>query len=86
MKSSPEDELREVGKKAAQALAHGMAQLNSFIGPEGGTYSIRLVSAPEARENNWVFVVDVVFPDQEKRIEFSIVQTGWGGFIPSGTT
>ena len=82
MTTSPEEDLRAVGEAAAKALAHGVAQLNSFIGPEGGTFSVRSVTAPEARENNWVFTVDVVFPDQVRRIEFSIVQTGWGGFIP----
>jgi hypothetical protein len=82
MEPSPENQLLHLGEEAAKAFAEGIGRLSSFAGPEGGTYSVRLVSAPELSGSNWLFVVDVVFPDKSKSIEFSVVQTGWGGFAP----
>jgi hypothetical protein len=87
MEPASENQLLHLGEEAAKALAEGMGRLGSFTGPDGATYSLRLVCAPELRGDNWFFVVDVVFPDNTKRIEFSVVQTGWGGFdagVPYG--
>lgn len=77
-----EEDLADVGKTAASAFAHAIRGLPSFLGPDGGTYSLKLVSKPELAGSNWMLIVDVGLPSGEKRIEFSIVQTGWGGFVP----
>jgi hypothetical protein len=79
---TPEHDLIAVGKTAATALAHAIHSLPSFVGPDGGTYSLAIVSEPEISGSNWMLIVDVGLPDGNKRIEFSIVQTGWGGFVP----
>jgi hypothetical protein len=88
MEPSSENQLLHLGEVAAKALAEGISRLGSFSGSEGGTYSVRLVGSPELRGSNWFFVVDVVFPDDTRSIEFSVVQTGWGGFdagVPYGS-
>ncbi|WP_156404603.1 hypothetical protein [Curvibacter sp. PAE-UM] len=82
---TPEEELIAVGEIAAKALAHMVATLPTFQGPDGHTYSIRVVNRPEISGKNWMLVADVVLPDQTRTIEFSIVQTGWGGFVPGAS-
>ena len=77
-----EKDLANVGETAASAFAHAIQGLPAFVGPDGGTYSLKLVSKPVLAGGNWMFIIDVGLPDGEKRIEFSIVQTGWGGFLP----
>lgn len=79
---TPEHDLSAVGKTAATALAHAIHGLPSFVGPDGGTYSLAIVSEPEISGSNWMLIVDVGLPDGNQRSEFSIVQTGWGGFVP----
>ncbi len=77
-----EEDLANVGETAASAFAHAIQGLPSFVGPDGRKYSLKLVSKPALARGNWMLIVDVGLPDGEKRIEFSIVQTGWGGFQP----
>jgi hypothetical protein len=82
---TPEEDLMAIGEVAANALAHLLATSPTFQGPDGYTYSLRIVCRPEISGKNWMLVADVVLPDQTRSIEFSIVQTGWGGFSPGAS-
>jgi hypothetical protein len=79
---SPNDHLSSIALSAANALAHAVLSLPSFAGPDGEAYSLSLIAGPDNVGGNWMLVIDVGLPDGEKRIEFSMVNTGWGGFVP----
>ena len=68
-------QLQQHGEHAAHTLAKAL----------GGLSATRVTSTPQNAGKSWTLTFDVLLPDGKSYIEFTAVQTGWGGdaFDPS---
>ena len=74
------EDLDALASQAASVLATHILALNNVDASLRNGLSVRIVRAPERIENIWLITVDVLAPGGEKSVEFTICQTGCGGF------
>ena len=77
---SAADELGDLAKQAIAILAQYILTLNDVDAANRKGLSVRIVREPECAERTWICIVDISNANAEKSVEFSICQTGYGGF------